>query len=607
MSAPDETIRYLPSTIYHHNAPGPRVMAAPPPSETQQAARTERFDLRALYETSRLLSASLDLGFVLRNLLLTAMSKLLVPKAAALVCEDGGGCRVAVAKGRGGFAKDETVHVKERPGSDVLEGDSVPVPLKERGMALALPIAFGEREIGWLALGKKATGEAFAPAEMEFMRSLVNMSSAAVHNALLVDELQTANRDLDAKVQELNTLFDLSQEFNATVERQRLVKLLSFALMGQMLVQKHAFLLRRTGGSGEDAPPFRVVAQKGLAGPALTTDEIADLCSHNDLTRLGTLDAPTPGQQALIERGLALVVPIRHRGKACAMLCLGPKMTGAPYAAGDVEFLYALGNLAFTSIQNSFLVEEQIEKERMEEEMRLARDIQERLLPRQIPSAEGLEVAARATPSHAVGGDYFDVIALPGGRLYLVIADVTGKGVPAALLMANVQACVHALLSTDLPLEDVTARINEVICGNTGADKFITFFHGLYDPEKRSFDYVNAGHNPPYVVRTGGAVEELSTGGLLLGVMKGMSYERGSVHLEQGDVLALFTDGVTEAMSAAEEEYGEARLLECLQAHRAESAGALLEAIHADVFAFTQSPDLLSDDLTLMVAKAASE
>ena len=431
------------------------------------------------------------------------------------------------------------------------------------------------------------------------------MSSSAVHNSLMVEELKQANRDLDGKVQQLNTLFDLSQEFNATVDRDRLVKLLTFALMGQMLVQKHVFLLRSNEGTTDDlvsGTDIHVVTAKGIKKSDLSPRLIKSLCSLKELL---LLEGEIPKTwKKLFEAGIRLILPIKQKGETRALLCLGKKMTGQEYQPDEIEFLFALGNLAFVSLQNSYLVEQQIEKERLEEEMRLAREIQERLQPSTIPSLPGLQTASLAIPSRHVAGDYFDAIRLGDHKLLLAIADVTGKGVPASLLMSNLQACLRVLVPMDVSLEAATAQINRVISENTGFDKFITYFHGIYDEEKRTFDYVNAGHNPPTLVRQNGDIELLEAGGLLLGVMAGAEYERGQVTLDPGDVLALFTDGVTEAMSPEDEEYGEPRLEKLLQDTRHQNAQEILDAVREDIRVFTDDAAVLSDDLTLIVVKS---
>ncbi len=569
--------------------------------------RTDRFDLRALYETSQLLSASLDLEFVLSNLLLTAMSKLLVTRGSALVFDPVmDAYKIAASKGISDLKKGEYFSVSGVNMKELMSGDDVPAELAAHGIALVFPVAFGHREIGLIGLGPKFTKQPFGDQELEFMLSLVNMSSSAVHNSLMVEELKQANRDLDGKVQQLNTLFDLSQEFNSTVDRDQLVKLLTFALMGQMLVQKHVFLLRTEDGAEADTvegTDIHVVTAKGVKRSVFSEPVIASLCALQELLLIDDEEVPKEWQ-TLKEAGIALVLPIKQKGETCAMLCLGKKMTGQGYQPDEIEFLYALGNLAFVSLQNSYLVDQQLEKKRLEEEMRLAREIQERLQPSEIPELASLQTASMAIPSRHVAGDYFDAIMLGEGKLLFAIGDVTGKGMPASLLMSNLQACLRVLVPMDVSLEEAAAHINRVISENTGSDKFITYVHGIYDEETRIFEYVNAGHNPPTLVRANGDIELLETGGLLLGVMADAVYERGSVKLETGDVLFLFTDGVTEAMSPEEEEYGEERLEKLLQETRHLTASEILNAVREDIRVFTEDVPVLSDDITMIVIKS---
>ncbi len=274
-----------------------------------QTQRTERFDLRALYETSRILNSSLELEFVLNNLLLTAMSKLLVTRGTAFLfdpIEDR--YTAAAVKGVRGFESGTQIEMPDVTPGSLLQGDQLPVPLQELGMHLAISVAYGDRILGLLAIGKKALGKEFENRELEFIHSLVNMSSAAVHNSLMVEELKLANRDLDGKVQQLNTLFDLSQEFNATVDRKRLVNLLSLGLMGQMLVSKHLFLL----GSDEESEGtqvletphgtryFRVVTSKGIGPDNLEDETLSNLCGLDMVWLLD--DAPAPEWEGFAER-----------------------------------------------------------------------------------------------------------------------------------------------------------------------------------------------------------------------------------------------------------------------------------------------------------------
>ena len=560
-------------------------------------ARTDKFDLRALLETSRLLSSSLEIDFVLGNLLLTAMSKLFVTRGVVVLDDPlAGAHRVEAVKGMPALGRGDHVRLDTVPDA-VVQDEAVPEALRERGIALLLPIAYHERAIGLVGLGPKATGGTFGVDELAFVDSLVHMSATAVHNARMVEELKEANRDLGHKVQQLDTLFDLSQEFNRTLDADRAMKLLSFALMGQLLIGRYVFLLRERGG------PLKSVASRN-ADPI---DEGVRV-GLGKLKRLLILDDEAEEWAALQEAGFVLALPLRMQEETRGVLLLGPRRTGAPFEVDDIDFLTALGALALNSVENAQGVAARIEKERLEEELRLAREIQERLLPQDVPSFPTLDLAALALPSRFVAGDYFDLVPLDDDRLLFAVADVSGKGMPASLLMANLQACLHVLRGSLadglLDLAAATARVNEVIHQNTGMTSFITFFWGIYDRRDGSVRYVNAGHNYPMLVRRDGAVERLETGGVLLGVLENMPYAEGATTLAAGDALVLFTDGVTEAWSAddPDDEYGEERLLAALTAHHAESADAILDAVRTDVVEFTGG-GALDDDLTLVVIR----
>ena len=564
--------------------------------------RTDRFDLRALLETSRLLSSSLEIDFVLDNLLLTAMSKLFVTRGVVLLDDPlSGSHRVESAKGISSLKRNDDVRLETVPEA-IVRGEAVPPVLQEKGIALLLPIAYHERQIGLVGLGPKAVGGELTEDEVAFVDSLVNMSATAVHNARMVEELKEANDDLGRTVQQLNTLFDLSQEFNRTLDAEHSVKLLSFALMGQLLVGQYALLIRSEGGAMEV-----LATRKAEALDSETVERLATI------PRLILLDEETPpAWTALRDQGFALALPLRMREETRGVLLLGPKRTGQSYQADDLEFLTSLGLLALTSVENARGVAARIEKERLEGEMRLAREIQERLLPQELPSIEGVEVAALALPSRFVAGDYFDALRLDADRLLFAVGDVSGKGMPASLLMANLQACLHvlrgSLTAETLDLAEATGRINTVIHNNTGLTKFITFFWGIYDRRDGRVRYVNAGHNPPLHIHKSGLVETLDEGGVLLGILDGAPYMQGETALAPGDTLLLFTDGVTEAWNAldADDEYGEARLTEMVRTHRAEPAQAILDAVREDVRTFTGDGPL-DDDLTLLVVKRDAE
>ncbi|CAM3187724.1 PP2C family protein-serine/threonine phosphatase [Rhodothermus bifroesti] len=559
---------------------------------------TDRFDLRALYEASRLLSTSGDRNAIVRTLLLSALSKLLVTRGVVLLWEPlVQRFRVADVRGPVGMAPGEELTLPQPVADRLLLEAEVPEVLRQRSLCLVVPLMFRHRLLGLLSLGRKATGEGFSKRELEFIQALATLSAAALHNALLIEELQQANRDLDLRLQQLNTLFELAQEFNATIDREQLAHLLSLALMGQLLVNRYVLLIRLEGT--ERPSSFQVLAARGLP-TTLRSEQIEHLARLEHPLLLE--DAP-PVWDWLRALQLYLILPIRQQGETQAILGLGRRMNNLPYGPEEVEFLYALGTLAATAIRNTLLVEVQVEKRRLEREMQLARQIQQRLLPRQLPQVPGVELAACARTSQQVGGDYYDVLQEPGGSLRLAIADVTGKGLPAALLMANLQACLHMAVPLALSLETSTVHINRVVCENTEADRFITFFQARYEPTTRQLVYVNAGHNPPLLLRASGEVLSLTHGGLLLGVFPQAHYEAEQLSLTPGDVLVLYTDGVTEVANAKEELFGEKRLLACLETHRNASAQAIVEAVRQAVEAFTGREAGYEDDFTLLVLK----
>jgi phosphoserine phosphatase RsbU/P len=234
-----------------------------------------------------------------------------------------------------------------------------------------------------------------------------------------------------------------------------------------------------------------------------------------------------------------------------------------------------------------------------EREIAEAKAIQEKLIPREIPQLAGYEIASSWQSAGAVGGDYFDVLPLDEETLGLCIADVAGKGFPAALLMSNLQAAVRGLSSPSLAPDLLCNSLNSLVCRNTHTDRFITLFYAQLDGPARRLRYVNAGHNAPIVVHADGSHERLREGGGVLGVFTEQSYGLGTVRLAPGDRVVLFTDGVTEASNSEGEEFGEMRLLSLLEEYRALPAGEIQRKIDAAISEF--SGGHRTDDATLLV------
>jgi sigma-B regulation protein RsbU (phosphoserine phosphatase) len=234
-----------------------------------------------------------------------------------------------------------------------------------------------------------------------------------------------------------------------------------------------------------------------------------------------------------------------------------------------------------------------------EHEIAEARAIQEGFLPKEIPQLAGYEIAAAWQSARVVGGDYFDVLPFDDEICGLCIADVAGKGLPAALLMSNLQAAVRGLASPSLAPEDLCTRLNALLCRNIASDRFVTLFYAQLDGPSRQLRYVSAGHNPPFVLHRDGSHERLHEGGIVLGVFANQSFKSGAVKLQSGDRMLLYTDGVTEACNSDDEEFGEERLLQVLQQNPARTAIDIQKNILQTVAEFSHGT--WQDDATLLV------
>jgi len=577
------------------------------PRRSSSSAQKSLFEQTTLFEFSRVINSSFDLDFILSHALLTIMGRILSSKGMAVLLRSESTYAVEMVKGFPPSVKGATVEITGLP-RDVLNIDDIDDTrspwvgfFRSHGVSLLLPLFIAERLIGVLAFGPLLTKKRLLTKEETYLRSLANLSSTAIEKTHMIGELQAVNRRLDRKIQELNTLFELGKEFGILLDPEKLVRLLVFSLLGQIGVNRYLVCLR-------EGPDMKILASR-VDGLVPQGELLAGLtvqrtpAAIEDIPVRGKIDPRGP----LMEIGLTALVPMQLQGETKGLVLLGPKLSREPFTKDDLEFLSSLANLAIISLENARLFNETIEKQRMEDELMIAREIQKGLLPSVLPQMPGIELAATNISSKQVGGDYYDIIHCDGTRYFMAIGDVSGKGSPAALLMANLQATIRALVPLHLPIEELTARVNDLMCENTGGSKFVTFFWGVLDHLTRSFTYVNAGHNYPYLIHGDGSFERLQKGGMILGVMKStIPYEHDVVELLEGDTVVLFTDGVTEAMNAEGVEYGEERLEAVLRASRRQDAHAIIEHIHQDVLRYTSGAPQ-SDDLTMMVIRVEGE
>ena len=400
------------------------------------------------------------------------------------------------------------------------------------------------------------------------------------------------------------TVREFLESAAAVPEPQALCRMLEDRLVGGLGVKAvHVELLEPRSGQGDvrvrSAAAFdadgELLGVLQAEGRSLFVDEL--LASGR--VRLSPKD-----ERWLASHEVALLVPLRSRERLLGVVGIGRKSDGEDFNVEELDALRALGQQVALSLVNAQLIEENFRTRRMEAELNFAQGVQALFLPQEIPATPGLEVVARSLSCHEVAGDYYDVIPLAGGRTLLAIGDVSGKGVGAALVMANLQAALRVFSGFELSLPELVRRLNAMLCVNTGPGQFVTFFVGVHDPHSGRLSYINAGHNPPMRFQASGQVEELVEGGLILGVQPETAYAVGTLGLDDGDLLVLYTDGLSEAMNAVGEQFGTERLRRLLSGWPG-SVGGALEHVCGAVEAF-RGTEPRTDDLTIMVARRSA-
>lgn len=323
------------------------------------------------------------------------------------------------------------------------------------------------------------------------------------------------------------------------------------------------------------------------------------------LVRDARLDEAFADRMSIVQQQIRsmLAVPLQTDDRVIGLIYLDSPHFVHEFSKDDLSLLTVMANVAAIRIEHTRLAEVE-ETERLHaKELAQAAEIQQSLLPAKAPIVAGVDLAGYNAACRTVGGDYYDFLPYPDGRIGVLVGDVAGKGMPASLLMSSLQARVQVLFDDPTNLAALVTRLNRIITSNCPQNRFITFFIGILDPKTGELTYVNAGHNPPLVAHGDGSVEKLGGTGLILGILPMATYEQGVCRLGSGDVLLLFSDGVTEAVRPSDdEEFGEERLAQVLAGLRSHDAQSIIAAINQKVQEFTSgSPP--ADDITLVVAK----
>jgi serine phosphatase RsbU (regulator of sigma subunit)/anti-sigma regulatory factor (Ser/Thr protein kinase) len=344
---------------------------------------------------------------------------------------------------------------------------------------------------------------------------------------------------------------------------------------------------------GEEAPPIDIAPNDPL---------LAYLQSASGAVDVEALELDSPALAELKAAGIKLAVPLVSQGELIGVLNLGPRLSEQEYSSDDRKLLDNLAAQAAPALRVGQLVRQQqaeaATRQRFEQELEVAKLIQQNFLPKQLPELSGWQVAAYYRPAREVGGDFYDVIPLPGGKVGFVVGDVTDKGVPAALVMAATRSVLRASAQRLVSPGETLERVNEHLCPDMPEKMFVTCLYGVLDTETGHFRFANAGHDLPYV-KTAEGSEELRARGMPLGLMPGMPYEEKEFVLQPGDSLLLHSDGVVEAHDPDGEMFGFPRLKQCVADYP--GGGELIDRVLSDLHSHTGPDAEQEDDITMVV------
>ena len=564
----------------------------------------KQLELHSLIEFSNLINSNLDEDFILNYILLSIMGRMMISHGMILMADPGYGsdnftvrCAKGISNGIQGTVLNLTL--PDKPVFDLSDFKVQTDIFVKNGINNFFKIYYTDKLLGVLCLGNKSGKSEFDKSEIIYIETLLNISSISIENSLKFEQINKLNRELTGELTKLNSLFELSNIFYSNFEdKNKIIRLLNYTLLGNYGIRDILIITKYR------ANKYYILSQtKTYNIPEIDAKAVQSVKFNTFINEKSDCNF----FNFLSDEGLKLVIPIfRNDKEPETVVFLGNKLNGTSFSKSDIDFLTSLVNLSVISIENSILFREHLEKLSMENELKIAREIQQALLPTIIPQPENYSISAVNKPALHVGGDYFDIIRLNEKKYVIVIADVSGKGAPAALLMSNIQSAVRSYIKVfneNIDIALVTKKINELIFENTTPEKFITFFWGILNTADNTFRYVNAGHNYPMLFRKNGDIDFLETGGMIIGVIsEDIEYETGTVEFNPDDVLILYTDGINEAKNNCNDEYEMERFRNCVSKVIRENTNAITSAILKDVNEFSDG-ETQSDDRTLIAIK----
>ena len=417
----------------------------------------------------------------------------------------------------------------------------------------------------------------------------------------LLDEISKLRR----AVSELSILNDLARDIGASINSQKIMQRVinrslravsaeqgNITLVGPEGTDPHKTLVRDMVSSSHHQP-YHI--DQALLGWMHLNKKILSLADPRNDKRFVGVHWDESIQSLLC-------VPLLNKSKLIGILTVINKRDEKAFNQDDERLLAIIAAQSAQVIENARLYEEEQKYIQVQEELRLAREIQLGLLPTEIPAIHNYDIAGKSLPAQEVGGDYFDVIPVDEDTVALCLGDASGHGLPAAMLMANLQAIIKSQTYLKSSAEECLQRANAIMYQNTQSGRFATFFFGLLNFRTHEFVYANAGHSYPILLKSDGQATELSQSGVVLSFVPDISYEASTIQFDPSDILLLFSDGLAEAEAPGEEQYGEACMINVLKQHKGQNSETILNEIFDSIHEFTQNM-VQEDDMTMIVVK----
>ncbi|MFQ5865529.1 MAG: GAF domain-containing SpoIIE family protein phosphatase [bacterium] len=420
-------------------------------------------------------------------------------------------------------------------------------------------------------------------------------------------KLLSENERLKKSIEDLWTINQLARIISSTIPVEQILdKVVSVSVKAIGAEQGTIHLLEEKQSDDPFKTLIRKAASSKMGVKYRLDDELSGWMIKNrkPLVINDSSHAQTMYGKHTVAQGIRsiLSVPLMCKGKLIGVVNLFNKKEGGQFSKGDQRLLSIIASQSAQVIENARLYEEEKQLRYFEQQLEMAHNIQIGLLPKKSPQIECIDLAGKSIPAKIVGGDYFDFIELTDDRLGVALGDVSGKGIPAALLMSNLQATLRGQALINSSCKECIDQANYLLYTNTDPEKFVTLFYGVLDCKNKTMHYVNAGHNFPFLLDHRGKFVQLEIGGVVMGMFPDYPFEEGQLQLRSGEIIVMYSDGVTEAENEQEDQFGEKRIKQIVRQYRHSSAKEIIEKICESVDEFTGSIEQ-ADDITLVVLK----